>query len=178
MMVSFLIAQSYCHPNPCRNNGYCYEKGATFECSCEFGFKGPTCAGKFIVYYTAKKMTFSIKDFFSKCDQTRRKLRIWSRFLKKSLMLRKRRIFSFFCTVLVKTFFQLQNLILEKSIWLTHLSQTSMMKLFAKNLLIIFAKGFILDICLHAKCTVVCCLLTRILFSFYCFTCWFRDVFL
>ena len=55
MMVSFLIAQSYCHPNPCRNNGYCYEKGATFECSCEFGFKGPTCAGKFIVYYTAKK---------------------------------------------------------------------------------------------------------------------------
>ena len=125
-----------------------------------------------------KKMTFSIKDFFSKCDQTRRKLRIWSRFLKKSLMLWKRRIFSFFCTVLVKTFFQLQNLILEKSIWLTHLSQTSMMKLFAKNLLIIFAKGFILDICLHAKCTVVCCLLTRILFSFYCFTCWFRDVFL
>ena len=55
MMVSFLIAPSYWHPNPCRNNGYCYEKGATFECSCEFGFKGPTCAGKFIVYYTAKK---------------------------------------------------------------------------------------------------------------------------
>ena len=114
-----------------------------------------------------KKITFSIKDFFSKCDQTRRKLRIWSRFLKKSLMLWKRRIFSFFCAVLVKTFFQLQNLILEKSIWLTHLSQTSMMKLFAKNLLIIFAKGFILDICLHAKYTLVCCLLTRILFPFY-----------
>ena len=28
-----------------------------------------------------------IKDFFSKCDQTRRKLRIWSHLLKKSLML-------------------------------------------------------------------------------------------
>ena len=162
MMVSFLTAQSYCHPNPCRNNGYCYEKGATFECSCEFGFKGPTCAGTFILYYTAKKMKFSIKDFFSKCDQTRRKLRIWSRFLNKSLT--KNFIF---CAVLVKTFFQLQNLILEKSIWLTHLSQTSMMKLFAKNLLIIFAKGFILDICLHAKYTLVCCLLTRILFPFY-----------
>ena len=31
-------------------------------------------------------MNFSIKDFFSKCDQIRRKLRIWSHLLKKSLM--------------------------------------------------------------------------------------------
>ena len=31
-------------------------------------------------------MKFSIKDFFSKCDQIRRKLRIWSHILKKSLM--------------------------------------------------------------------------------------------
>ena len=30
-------------------------------------------------------MKFSIKDFFSKCDQIRRKLRIWSHLLKKSL---------------------------------------------------------------------------------------------
>ena len=37
-------------------------------------------------YYTAQKMKFSIKDFFSKCDQIRRKLRIWSHLLKKSLM--------------------------------------------------------------------------------------------
>ena len=35
---------------------------------------------------TAQKMKFSIKDFFSKCDQIRRKLRIWSHWLKKSLM--------------------------------------------------------------------------------------------
>ena len=35
---------------------------------------------------TAKKMEFSIKDFFSKCDQICRKLRTWSHFLKKSLM--------------------------------------------------------------------------------------------
>ena len=34
--------------------------------------------------YTAQKIKFSIKDFFSKCDQIRRKLRIWSRLLKKS----------------------------------------------------------------------------------------------
>ena len=31
-------------------------------------------------------MMFSIEDFFSKCDQIRRKLRIWSHLLKKSLM--------------------------------------------------------------------------------------------
>ena len=31
-------------------------------------------------------MKFSIKDFFSKCDQLRKKLRTWSNLLKKSLM--------------------------------------------------------------------------------------------
>ena len=31
-------------------------------------------------------MKFSIKDFFRECDQIRRKLRIWSNLLKKSLM--------------------------------------------------------------------------------------------
>ena len=39
-----------------------------------------------MVEFTAQKMKFSIKDFFSKCDQIRRKLRIWSHLLKKSLM--------------------------------------------------------------------------------------------
>ena len=33
-----------------------------------------------------KKMEFSIKDFLSKCDQIRRKLKIWSHLLKKSLI--------------------------------------------------------------------------------------------
>ena len=36
--------------------------------------------------YTVQYMKFSIKDFFSKCDQIRRLLRIWSHLLKKSLM--------------------------------------------------------------------------------------------
>ena len=36
--------------------------------------------------HTAQKMKFFIKDFLSKCDQIRRKLRIWSHLLKKSLM--------------------------------------------------------------------------------------------
>ena len=35
---------------------------------------------------TAQKMKFSIKDFFSKCDQIRRNLRIWSHLQKKSLI--------------------------------------------------------------------------------------------
>ena len=61
--------------------------------------------GKFIKWYevgclnsyTAQKMKFSIKNFFSKCDQIRRKLRIWSHILKKSL------IENFiFCPVLIK----------------------------------------------------------------------------
>ena len=36
--------------------------------------------------YTAQKMKFSIMEFFSKCDQIRRKLQIWSHLLKRSLM--------------------------------------------------------------------------------------------
>ena len=36
--------------------------------------------------HTAQKMKFSMKDFFTKCDQIRRKLRIWSHLLKISLM--------------------------------------------------------------------------------------------
>ena len=35
---------------------------------------------------TAQIFKLSIKDFFSKCDQIRRKLRIWSHLPKKSLM--------------------------------------------------------------------------------------------
>ena len=35
---------------------------------------------------TAQKMKFFIKDFFSICNQIRRKVRVWSHLLKKSLM--------------------------------------------------------------------------------------------
>ena len=41
---------------------------------------------KYCKTFTAQKMKFSIKDFFSKCDQIRGKLWIWSHSLKKSLM--------------------------------------------------------------------------------------------
>ena len=46
--------------------------------------------------YTAPKMKFFITDFFSKCDQIRRKPRIWAPLLKKFLM--KNFIF---CAVLI-----------------------------------------------------------------------------
>ena len=39
-----------------------------------------------LLSYTSQKIKFSIKDFFSKWGQIRRKLRIWSHLLKKSLM--------------------------------------------------------------------------------------------
>ena len=45
--------------------------------------------------HTAQKMKLSIKDFSSKCDQIRRKLRIWSHLLEKSL----KENFIFLCTV-------------------------------------------------------------------------------
>ena len=38
------------------------------------------------IHATTQKMKFSIKDFFSKCDPIRRKLRIGSHLLEKSLM--------------------------------------------------------------------------------------------
>ena len=38
------------------------------------------------VLHAAQKMKFSSKNFFSKCGQIRRKLRLWSHLLKKSLM--------------------------------------------------------------------------------------------
>ena len=44
------------------------------------------CKQKRKLLFTTQKMKFSIKDFFSKCDQIRRKLWIWSHLPKKSLM--------------------------------------------------------------------------------------------
>ena len=61
---------------------------------CERVFFFQICS--FNLLYTAQKMKFSIKDFFSKCNQIRSirsslrsiriSLRIWSHLLKKSLM--------------------------------------------------------------------------------------------
>ena len=53
-----------------------------------------TCSEGHCYFHTAQKIKFCIKDFFSKCDQIRRKLRIWSHLLKKSLM----ENFNFLCS--------------------------------------------------------------------------------
>ena len=42
--------------------------------------------GHFLTCIVAQKMKFSIKDFFSKCDQIRSFLRIWSHLLRQFLM--------------------------------------------------------------------------------------------
>ena len=41
---------------------------------------------KLLLLVPAQKMKFCITDFFSKCDQIRSFLRIWSHLLKKSVM--------------------------------------------------------------------------------------------
>ena len=56
-----------------------------------YGFRGPTMylfgnTWPCWLISTVQKMKFCIKDFFSKCDQIRRELWIWSHLLKKSLM--------------------------------------------------------------------------------------------
>ena len=51
-----------------------------------------------VILCTKQKMKFSINNFFSKCDQIRRKLRIWSHLLKKSFM----ENFIFYAVLLVK----------------------------------------------------------------------------
>ena len=61
---------------------------------------------------TAQKMKFSIKDFFSKCDQIRRKLGIWSHLLKKSLMKN-----CIFCVVVLKSVLVHEN-INYRNIWI------------------------------------------------------------
>ena len=50
---------------------------------------------------TAQKVRFSSKDSFSKCDQIRRKLRIWLHLLKKSLM---ENFFFVYCTTFEEHF--------------------------------------------------------------------------
>ena len=67
-------------------------------------FKEPTplsnfCDETLLRKYTAQKLKFSIKNFISKCDQIRGKLRIWSHLLKKSIMEN-----FIFCAVIVNYF--------------------------------------------------------------------------
>ena len=51
-----------------------------------FGFKTLVPAILLLIYILHEKMKFSFKDFFGKCYQIRRKLRIWPHLMKKTLM--------------------------------------------------------------------------------------------
>ena len=73
-------------------NKFCKIRHSLFDINQKFIKGNKDGKALFNAYYfhcfwlhTAQKMKFSIKDFFSKCDQIRRKLRIWSHLLKKSL---------------------------------------------------------------------------------------------
>ena len=77
------------------------------------------------ISFTAQKMKFPTEDFFSKCDQIRRKLRIWSHLLKKSLME------NFFCAAISST----QNMVSLKL--LTFYPKDT--RVFCKNLVVILS---------------------------------------
>ena len=67
--------------------------------------------------FTTQKLKFSIKNFFSKCDQIRRKLRIWPRLLKKSLM----ESFIFYAVLYAKNDFLIWTIFYEINLTLVDL---------------------------------------------------------
>ena len=74
---SSVYLQDFCCKNFARPRHSCMPEN--------FG-KFQNTAGRLFLHVTAQKMKFSIKELFSKCDQTRSFLGIWSHLLKKSLM--------------------------------------------------------------------------------------------
>ena len=63
---------------------YCYYRWIPKN-KCRFGLRNRSFK-QFVSINCAQKMKFSIKHFFSNCDQIRSFLRIWSYLLKKSIM--------------------------------------------------------------------------------------------
>ena len=45
-----------CHPNPCKNNGICYDRGSKYKCKCVGDFVGKNCESKFLV------ILYNVKD--------------------------------------------------------------------------------------------------------------------
>ena len=62
------------------------------------------------IHFTAQKIKFSIKDFFSKYDKIRSLLRIWSHLLKKSLM----ENLIFWAVFILEYFFRIFNIQIYK----------------------------------------------------------------
>ena len=88
-----------------------------------------------IIWYTAQKTKSFIKDFFGKCDQIHRKLRIWSYLLKKSL------IESFiFCAVIVfnSSKLKVQSCKLYDNKYMIALTQITNNEIFAFIVVLVF----------------------------------------
>ena len=119
------------------------------------------------VPYTVQKMKFSIKDFFSKYNQIRRKLRIWSHLLKKSLIENfnfcalKDELFwisfeRFFCNS--KTLFFLYNLV-------------GFLKVYTCKLLLLFNTVYLMSKLLYfGNCRLMYLIKTSLL-GFFCYSC-------
>ena len=79
------------------------------------------------------KKKFSIKDFFSNCDQIRRKLWIWSHLLKKSFIKK----FHFLCNVYIRqNGYQLESRRIIKKV-------LGLLKILVTWLLLIFPDAFL-----------------------------------
>ena len=67
--------------------GMCMKRWSLKKDTCERSLWTNDLGGRCKLWaHCTKKIKFSIKDLFSKCDQIRSFLRIWSHFLKKSFM--------------------------------------------------------------------------------------------
>ena len=97
--------------------------------------------------HIAQKMKFSIKDFSSKCNQIRRKLRIWSHLLEKSLM--ENFVFcavhiakQFACTFYIKVYYYISNSNVSFEIFFFLVSSTCALPLRWNKFLIGFKSRF------------------------------------
>lgn len=48
--VFFFQVRDNCYPNPCRNAGICHDRKGLVQCSCQRGFKGVNCTGRFCFF--------------------------------------------------------------------------------------------------------------------------------
>ena len=83
-LLTFVLFQCIVYWIHCQNiPTFTYQKKLLHTLFCLF-LKSLKTFSVSLIPNTAQKMKFSIMDFFSKCDQIRRKLRIWSHLQKKS----------------------------------------------------------------------------------------------
>lgn len=42
----YLLDLDLCEPNPCQNEGRCFDYADGYQCECKSGYSGKDCAGK------------------------------------------------------------------------------------------------------------------------------------